>query len=120
MVCYVAKNNINGHVYIGKTTVYYPYRKRQHLHEAFVKGAKTCFHSALRTYGADAFSWHITPPVNTREELNELEMFLIQEARALYGKYGVYNMTQGGAGCVSPSQEGRRKMSEADKTGTQG
>ena len=42
---YLAKNKINGHMYVGKTSHSLETRKRGHLYDAIIRGRNTAFKS---------------------------------------------------------------------------
>ena len=123
MVIYIAKNIFNNKMYIGKTTKNIEDRKRQHFYDAFSNNSQTHFHRALRKYGKDAFIWEILSQYNNEKELNEAEIFFIDNFKSI--KEG-YNMTSGGDGgaCIGESNpfygkthtiEVRKRISENSK-----
>ena len=92
-VIYKAINNINGKVYIGKTS---NFKERKWQHERCYKKEDCKFHRALQKYGKDNFSWEIIDKAKNLDEAYSLEKLYI-ELHNSYGPAG-YNMTKGGAG----------------------
>lgn len=80
----------------------------------------TKFHTALREYGIDKFTFEVlitlTPEEYTRQKLNELEVYYID----FFNSYGNgYNMTKGGDYSINPvglsgSKNGRALVNEQD------
>lgn len=97
--------------YVGQTT-------KTMTHRAGKNGANylftdTAFARAIKKWGWDAFECTIlVDNIQTKEELDELEKYYIQQYDSF--KNG-YNCTLGGDGLYNPSEETRRKMSEAKK-----
>lgn len=54
--CYTNKNT--GKKYVGQT-IHPEQRKRNHIHEAFIKGSDYYFHRSLRKHGIEAFTYEI-------------------------------------------------------------
>jgi group I intron endonuclease len=110
MIIYKAINEIDNKCYIGQTINFYK-RKNEH---------KNCndnsyFHNAIRKHGWDNFKWDILCECSSKDELDEMEFHYIKQ----YDSYdNGYNMTLGGDkgtwGWV-PTEETRKKMSEARK-----
>ncbi|MFH1261000.1 MAG: GIY-YIG nuclease family protein [Candidatus Micrarchaeota archaeon] len=94
---YAVFNKRSESVYVGKTKFTVDIRRKQHELEA-KRIAKSPFHKALVSYGADAFEWHEIYPLNEADPatLNELEKFYIKEFRE--DGYKLYNLTDGGDG----------------------
>lgn len=111
---YLAKNKENGHMYIGKTNGSLEVRKQGHLYDATKRHRNTAFCNAIRKYGLEGFDWSILEDDILDEELNDKEKYYIAKYNTFLNKQH-YNMTEGGDG-FSPSEEIRRKISEA-KTG---
>lgn len=107
MIIYLAKNKIDGKVYIGKTTKTLEERMIQHL-----TSNKSYFHKSLRKYGKENFIWTILEQCYSEEELNEKEIWYIKHYDSV-GKKG-YNLTYGGEG-GTPSDETKKKISETCK-----
>ena len=74
--------------YVGKTIYTLAVRRKQHLR------SNTYFGNALRKYEED-FSWEILEEVNSLDELNDREIFWINELDTL-GSKG-YNLNCGGS-----------------------
>lgn len=125
MLIYKLTNKLNGKCYIGQTTKSINERLAGHLRD--VRGGSDCaIHRAIRKYSIDNFNIEILEDnVRDRESLSKLEVFYI----AKYDSFGVngYNMTDGGENPPikkgnshylfgkHPSEESRKKMSEAHK-----
>ncbi|VVB51968.1 GIY-YIG catalytic domain protein [uncultured archaeon] len=109
---YKITNCANGKIYVGKTKHDIARRWRWHLTSARM-GVSTHLYSAIRKYGAETFS--ITELQCVEPELaNICESFWIAELESM-SSAGGYNMTPGGDGTSNPSDEVRKKMSEAAK-----
>src|SRR5665213_636537 len=110
-IIYKATNQINQKVYIGHTTNFNK-RKYHHIWEAS-QGEGHYFHRALTKHGADNFLWEI---IYENEDAKDKETFFIQEYKSNQPEFG-YNLTLGGEGSLGwiPSEETRRKISEANK-----
>lgn len=103
MVIYAVINNINGNIYIGKTTRNIDIRKKEHIQKA-LKYSKTYFHKALKKYGIENFSWEILDNSCTEEKsLNIKETYYIGYFTGVQQikKKKVYNLTIGGEGTKS-------------------
>ena len=89
MILYKVENRITGELYIGQTKKLLCERRRDHVYEAFKRGATDKFHSALREFGRRAFDWAIISEHANYKKLTEAE----NEAIHFYDsiKYG-YNM----------------------------
>lgn len=88
MILYKAENKITGEVYIGQTKKALCERKRDHIYEAFKRGMKDKFHSALREFGRLEFDWSIISKHKSYKKLTEAENEAIQFYKSI--KYG-YN-----------------------------
>jgi len=88
MIIYLATNKVNGMKYVGKTIYALTVRRKQHLR------SNTYFGNALRKYKED-FSWEVLEEVNSLDELNDREIFWINELDTL-GSKG-YNLNCGGS-----------------------
>ena len=129
-IIYKATNTVNGKCYIGQTGVSLEARKRKHISAAEKRDIYFC--NALRKYGKENFQWEILMQDVPRDQLNSEEMAAILAAGS-FGKNG-YNSNEGGGGNygykhsdeakqklsalkigVHPSEETRRKLSEARK-----
>ena len=93
MIVYKAINKKSGNVYIGQTVNTLDIRKEQHI--KLSKSKNTHFYNALRSYGETQFEWSVLASANTKEELNELEIFYINEYDSIQNGY---NMVEGGTG----------------------
>jgi len=98
MLIYKATNSINGKSYIGQTAKpSIEPRKNKHFKNAFKDLTQTHFYRALRKYGKDNFTWEILCYCNTKEELNQKEIYYIEYFQSMSFQNG-YNMTKGGTG----------------------
>lgn len=97
-VIYKVTNLINYKVYIGQT-IDFKRRKIEHL----AKSSNTCyFHNAIAKYHKNNFQWEIIDKAETKEELNEKEIYWIEVLKtyAYLTESKGYNMTRGGlCGC---------------------
>lgn len=98
MVIYKYKNNINGKIYIGQTCNFTK-RKKQHLRSSVNIYDDYLIHKAIRKYGIENFSIDILEYCQSKEELNEREMFYIELYKS-FAKESGYNLTKGGAGML--------------------
>jgi group I intron endonuclease len=112
LIIYKVTNSINGKVYIVKTIRDLSKRKYAHKNVALNGKNNFKFHRAIRKYGWDNFEWAIIDIANSKEELNEKEIYWIAEYRKTHT---LYNMTDGGEGVLNPSKESRLKQSLALK-----
>lgn len=102
LVIYKCTNNINGKIYIGKTSKGLQNRIRSHKSDYLSfrdKGRITYpLYNAFKKYGFENFSWEIIDEAETEEELNEKEIYWIDKSKSLvnYGKG--YNINKGGTG----------------------
>lgn len=111
-VIYRFKNKINGKVYIGQTTKSLRKRVIQHMTNSrpTTKSHKSYFHRALYKYGIENFSLDVVERCNTKEELDEREIYWIAYYNSTNKNFG-YNIEIGGRnGAVG------RKLSEEHKS----
>lgn len=73
-VIYCWKNKVTGKRYIGQT-IHPDQRKRNHIHEATVKGSDFYFHRSLRKRGVEGFDYEV---LEETDDLNERETFWIK------------------------------------------
>jgi group I intron endonuclease len=111
-IIYCATNKLNGMMYFGYSTRIL--EKRQKEHQDMVKYGSSCyFHSAIRKYGWNNFSWKVIDYANTKKELGILEMLYIEMFDTCFPRKG-YNMTEGNDGGVQ-NEKTKNKMSESQK-----
>ena len=110
MIIYKATNTINGKVYIGKTKYTLEHRKSEHLRK--VKNSNLLFHKALRKYGEGSFNWDVIYECDDFIELNKSEIKFIAEYKS--NETG-YNLTTGGEGGYTFSDEVLKKIGEQTK-----
>ena len=121
MVVYKATNNLNGHVYIGKTIRPIRSRIMQHIRDSKKEHYRYPFANALRKYGELNFSWEILCLADNVGILNSLERFYIAAYRKILNVF-LYNVTDGGDGAgvgkynhfygKHHSEETKRKLSD--------
>lgn len=94
MLIYKATNKMNGKIYIGQTVQELWARKAGHKFHSNVKD--NIFSRAIRKYGFENFDWEIIDQAESKEELNEKEIYWI----AHFNSHGIsgYNETDGGEG----------------------
>lgn len=92
-IIYLAYNKINGKFYIGKTTKSLEFRRQEH---SYSLKDNTPFHNAIKKYGMDSFIWEVLLTSPNENELNQMEIFCIQELNTKV-PYG-YNLANGGQG----------------------
>lgn len=104
------KNKVNEKCYIGQTN---NIERRIRRHKKDSKILDTYLYRSIRKYGWDNFDISIIDECDSREELNEREIFYIDKYDSFNNGY---NMTLGGDGHngLSPSEETRKKISEAN------
>lgn len=113
MIVYVARNLVNGKVYVGKTVRRLSERKFEHEKTAHLKA--NGFHKALMKYGLTNFVWSCVYVGTTDKEICTMEVLYIRELRA-HGPLG-YNQTDGGDGWAGAhhSEESRKRISAGHK-----
>jgi group I intron endonuclease len=116
MLIYLARNKVNGKVYIGKWQQP-DVNRRWSIHVWYAKNrkvAKSHLHSAVRKYGEDAFTLEILQKnVKSSEELCELEKKYILQYKSYLPEIG-YNMTMGGEDGAR-TEEMKKKVSKTLK-----
>ena len=109
MIIYKITNEVNGKIYIGKTTKTIEERFQKHLYTTN-GGSKTYLHRAIRKYGADNFSLKTLEVV--KGDIDEREIHWISNLNP------DYNMTTGGEGggtSLSPNFKSAMKKYHASK-----
>lgn len=94
MIVYLAKNDINGKCYVGKT-VDLDRRKIKHKSDSLNHIQNGKFARAIRKYGFDKFSWTVLCECSNDAELNDKEKYFIEAFDCIRNGY---NMTLGGEG----------------------
>lgn len=127
-IIYVARNRVNGKLYVGQT-VQLLERQKAHFRDSS-RGSDLVFHRAIRKFGEAVFDWFVVQTCNDRMATDEAEKFWIASLNTITPNG--YNMNGGGCGPykVSPevcekirqshlgkplSEEHKKKMSEAIK-----
>lgn len=77
MIIYKATNIVTGEVYIGETRQTLVQRKAQHFYEAFKRGLTDKFHTAIREYGKENFTFEPIAKSNSFTNLAKKERDLI-------------------------------------------
>jgi len=88
---YIYENQINSKYYVGKTI---NFRRRENDHKNTKNN--TYFHNAIKKHGWENFKLISLIELNSKEEMNELEMLMIEDLNS-FGVKG-YNLTPGGDG----------------------
>ena len=92
MLCYVATHTESGRHYVGITQNTLEIRRKQHEADAKRNTVTTPFHSALREYGEDAFTWGVVAEGDAAV-IKLLEHVLIEELRT--NRLGGFNAVGG-------------------------
>jgi group I intron endonuclease len=110
---YVLENKYNNKLYVGQTIQNVKDRWSNHKKDS--KRLDYVLYRAIRKYGIESFHIKSQMAVNSKEEMNELETFLISELNT-FTPNG-YNMTAGGEGQsgVICSEEKKQKISNSLK-----
>lgn len=111
MIIYKATNLLNGHYYIGQTIQTLELRKSAHLRRAHSKdwGHNSYFYQAIRKYGAENFSWSVVAEATTKEELDILEAYYIDQTPDGMS----YNLIPGGR--RNPMDELAMRLAQSEK-----
>lgn len=88
----------NNKVYIGQTMYDLEKRKKQHKNTMNKNDNNQIVYKAMRKYGWENLKWDIIDYANTREELNEKEVYWINKYQSYikFKKSNGYNATLGG------------------------
>lgn len=96
-IIYRATNTQNGKVYIGQTTETLKSRKQKHKRSAKRDNYNRYFYNAIKNYGWKNFNWDQIDIAESREELDEKEIFWIKSYDSISKERG-YNICIGGKG----------------------
>jgi group I intron endonuclease len=112
---YLIKNLVNGKCYVGQTVKSVKKRTKEHFRAAR-NGSGYAIHKAIRKYGEGAFSINLLVTCDA-SILDTLERYFIKSYGTSIFSGSGYNMTLGGGATSgwSPSEETRRKISDANK-----
>lgn len=112
---YKITNHINGKVYIGQTKRSIKIRWKDHIRNAEVGNLHHLYES-MRKYGIDKFTIEQLDTAETFEELNNKEIYYIQQYDSSNHQKG-YNNCKGGGGIKDyhHSDEAKQKISAASK-----
>lgn len=109
---YSLTNLVNGKVYVGKTNN--PTQRRYaHKSDSREGGSEYAIHRAIRKYGIENFEFRILSYHPTEEEAFAAEGEAVASLRTTT-REGGYNLNAGGKGGVSPSDEVRQKIRQAN------
>ncbi len=114
MVVYCVTNKVNGKRYVGKTIGTVERRWILHVSEAKNTNKRRAILCAIRKYGRESFEHEVLQECSTSEELTLAEITWIAKLKTTDSKNG-YNETAGGEGLSMPTDETKKKMSEAHK-----
>ena len=108
-IIYVARNRVNGKLYVGQTVRHLSVRLCDHRRRA-EEGSKSAFHQAIRKYGFESFDFAVVQNCTDRGCINAAEVWWIANLGCIYPKG--YNLTIGGNYVIpSESVRGRKKPS---------
>ena len=98
MFIYKLTNTLNNKIYIGLTTESVSERCRKRIAEAKYRDSRNSYIlNAIRKYGSEVFKVEQIDAANSLEELQQKEIFYIQQYNSTDRKIG-YNLTKGGEG----------------------
>lgn len=115
---YKIENQVNGKLYVGQTTKTILERWKAHLFIA--RGGKEKYpaqffaiHAAIVKYGENSFHIQCLDQTDSLDELNEKEIFWINNLRQTHT---LYNLTDGGKGSAGHScpETAKQKISQAN------
>ena len=109
MIIYKITNTVNGKLYIGQTIQ--KLEKRMYNH--FNYKGKTAISKAINKYGKENFTYEVIDTAETREELDEKEIYWIKHYNSLVPNG--YNLEHGGNKNKVINEETRKKLSEVNK-----
>jgi group I intron endonuclease len=118
MHIYCITNLVNNKIYIGQHAYedLQAYFKHCIRHAMNNSGNKTYLYRAIRKYGEDAFVCESILRVDTKEQMDEWEIFFIMLLGTQNPEIG-YNIASGGSGCLGVShphtQEEKEKLRAA-------
>jgi hypothetical protein len=108
-IIYVARNRVNGKLYVGQTVYGLETRRRWHRNKS--NYPDTVFERAVRKYGIDGFEFVEVQNCNDKLCLNEAERWWIKNLDSMVPSG--YNRDRGGSGGCPVTPETRKRMSEA-------
>lgn len=92
---YLITNIINGKKYVGQTKTNPPHKRwNSHINDS-ENGSLLPIHCAIRKYGAENFEFLVIEDWNTKEEINDAEVWWIKILDAANREFG-YNIKYGG------------------------
>ena len=110
-VIYLAKNRVNGKVYIGQTV---NISRRLSKYRQDIKDPRSYFERSLAKNGIDSFEWVVIDKADDAKSLDEREKHWIAHYKSNVKEFG-YNQTDGGWANRNCTPECRKTMSEAAK-----
>jgi len=115
MIVYKITNVLNGHAYVGATTLSLPRRFAYHLKKG--RGACRAVAAALKEYGRENFKAEVLMEASSLDEMFLIERQMIQTHGTYVGGGSGYNLTFGGkGGAGTPASDGAKSaMSVARK-----
>jgi group I intron endonuclease len=113
MFIYKITNLITLRCYIGMTKRSIITRFKAHCYEASVQKYNMYLHNSIRKYGKENFKIELIEEC-TPENLHEREVFWIKELNTIQ-PHGYNEHIGGKGGCLNPSPELRKKLSDARK-----
>lgn len=107
---YIYRHKELGKCYVGQTIQPFKYRRTQHLNP---NSTCTALRDAIQEYGENAFDIILIENIESREELNRLEILYIKQYNSMYPNG--YNLHGGGSRLNAVSDETRKRISEASR-----
>lgn len=113
MFIYKITNTITNKCYIGQTKRTISKRLKTHFQEALANKYDMYLHKSIRKYGIENFVIELIEECSV-DNIYEREIFWIRELKTVAPNG--YNQHEGGrGGCLNPSNELRKKLSDAKK-----
>ncbi len=114
MIVYLITNKINGKRYVGQTVETLETRWKKHCSPSS-SNKKMLIVKAIKKYGEANFSKKVLAKCDSIEEMNHRETYYIKLLKTSIGNgHDGYNVSLGGGNMI-PSEETRKKMSNAKK-----
>lgn len=111
---YKITNKINGKIYVGKTEDTPELRFNEHLRTVKRGSKQSKLYSAIKCYGPDNFFVEELDRADTKEELNNKEIYWINKLDSRNPEIG-YNISKGGDGGATWSAAGYVTMNKNNK-----
>lgn len=113
MIIYKATCINNGKVYIGQTRNSLSHRQYQHYQDSRNPEIVTKFINGIRKHGSDKFTWEIIDRAETKEKLDDKEVYWIAKYNSIENGY---NTLEGGSCNPMDSKEVYEKHSQTVKS----